>query len=217
MNIRFSLAAFPLPFLLIYGFVSVARATFSPLLPEPKSLPMLRGHISGVKAQTSIPFLFPKRADIRAKGSKTLIHLNGNDFSLVLAIATARNPGQLTVKNLTADTPLKAHDSARIFQGSDYLLIGLLDGDATVQTCATPTAVGISNADLKLSTKERRPSLSTFLGLTPQAVPSCLLVSLSFAAPRTAKKLSHDDKAQVIQAWSHLRRSIIAETSLLSK
>lgn len=191
--------------LAVAGLVAVAAASLGPQLPQPAPLPPLPARLGDTRLGPPSPQPFPSAADRLVRGERRQLQAPDGDLQLVMLQAVVRSPEQRSVPALTKDTPLQMRGARSLRLGSDRVLIGRLADRPALQSCVTPRGAAASRQDLsRLAPDSNLPSLAALLGLAPQPVPGCLLVSLRVDSPPVAAVVDDDSVSQLIQAWTRL-------------
>jgi hypothetical protein len=200
------------------GLVAVAAASLGPQLPAPAPLPSLPSRLGDSRLGPPMPQPFPAAADRLVRSERRQLQTPDGDLQLVLLQAVVRGPEQRSVPALTKDTPLQLSGARPRRLGSDRVLIGRLGDRPALQTCVTPGGAAVSRQDLsRLAPDARLPSLAALVGLAPQPVPGCLLVSLRAESQRQAAAIGDDPAVHLIQAWTLLSPVLIPEASSSSR
>lgn len=187
------------------GLVAVGMASFGPQLPAPAPLPSLPARLGDIRVGPPSPRPLPTMADRLVRAEQRRLQNAAGDFNLVLVQAVVRSPEQRSVPALTKGTPLQLSGGRPRRLGADHVLIGRLDDHLALQTCVTPRGSAASRQQLSLLAPDGRlPSLTALVGLAPQPVPGCLLVSLQAEAPHKGAAISDDPAGPLIQTWTLL-------------
>lgn len=200
--------------LAVAGVVAVAAASLGPQLPEPPSLPPLPSLLGASRLGSPSPFPFPAGADRRVRSERRQLQTPDGDLQLVLLQAVVRGPEQRSVPALTKDTPLQLKDARPRRLGGDRVLIGRLGDRPALQTCVTPRGAAASRQDLsRLAPDGRLPSIAALVGLAPQPVPGCLLVSLRAESPHSTAAIGDDPAVHLIRGWTILSPVLMPEVA----
>jgi len=200
------------------GVAAVAMASLGPQLPAPAPLPELPSRVGDSRLGPPAPQPFPAAADRLVRSERRQLLTPGGDLRLVLVRAVVRAPEQRSVAALTKDTPLQLKGARTRRVGSDQVAIGRLGDRPALQTCVTPRGAAVSRQDLsRLAPDARLPSWAALLGLAPQPVPGCLLVSLRTESHRRSAPISDDPAVHLIQAWTSLSPALIPEVPSSSR
>jgi hypothetical protein len=200
------------------GLVAVGAASFGPQLPAPDPLPSLPSRLGDTRLGPPSPQPLPTIADRRVRAERRRLQSVDGEVELVLVQAVVRLPEQRSVSALTKDTTLQLKGGRPRRLGTDQVLIGRLADRAALQTCVTPKGAAASRQQLsRLAPDGRLPSLAALVGLAPQPVPGCLLVSLQAESQRGAAAIGDDPSASLIQAWTLLRPVLIPEPTSPSR
>lgn len=196
------------------GLVAVAAASLGPQLPEPAPLPTLPSLFGDSRLGPPRPQPFPVAADRLVRSEQRQLQTPDGDLQLVLVQAVVRSPEQRSVTTLTKGTPLQMKGARPRKLGANQVLIGRLAGRPALQTCVTPRGAAASRQDLsRLSAEGRLPSVAALVGLAPQPVPGCLLVSLRAESAPGAAAIGDDPAVLLIPAWTLLSPVLMNEVS----
>ena len=200
------------------GLVAVGTASFGPQLPPPPPLPTLPARLSDTRLGPPTPLSLPTTAGRLVRAERRRVQSPAGDVDLVLMQAVVRAPDQRSVPALTKDTPLELRGGRPRRLGADQVLIGRLADRPALQTCVTSGGAAVSRQQLtRLAPEGRLPYLAALVGLTPQPVPGCLLVSLKAESPPGAAVFGDDSAVPLIQTWTLLSPVLTSRSATSSR